>query len=261
MYRDIFPGIRRQAIGIIDKILTRTIIHSRQGDNLKERASAQGLVITIDGPAGVGKSTVARLLASRLGYLYLDSGALYRGVAWKVKTAGVEPSDQGAVVELLPMTALTLEPALGCTRVLVDGQDVAEEIRTPEISYVASVVSAYPAVREWLLPVQQRLGAAGGVVAEGRDLGTKVFPGADVKFFLDADVTVRAARRHRDVAAAGQSAELEQTRREIQARDARDRTREEAPLVAAPNACVIDTSTLGVEAVVDRMLAVIATKL
>lgn len=218
-------------------------------------------MIAIDGPAGVGKSTVARLLASRLGYLYLDSGALYRGVAWKVKAVGVAYSDQEAVAKLLSATALGLEPAFGCTRVLVDGQDVAEEIRTPEISHIASVVSAYPAVREWLLPVQRQLGASGGVVAEGRDLGTKVFPGADVKFFLDAEVAVRAARRHRDVAAAGHAARLEETQREIQARDARDRTREEAPLVAAPDACIIDTSELGVEAVVDRMLAVIAAKL
>lgn len=200
-------------------------------------------------------------MASRLGYLYLDSGALYRALAWRVNASGVDPNYPDAVAALLPTTSVTLEAALGCTRVLVDGRDVAEEIRTPEISAIASVVSAYPAVREWLLPVQRRIGAARATVAEGRDLGTKVFPQADVKFFLDADVHVRAERRHRDIRASGHAAGLDETRREIEARDNRDRTRTQAPLVVPPDACVIDTSELEVEAVVARMLAVIETRL
>lgn len=239
----------------------RTIISSHPADELKEKASSQALIITIDGPAGAGKSTVASLLASRLGLCYLETGALYRALAWKVSAAGVDPADQQAVANLLGTTSITMEPAPGRTPVLVDGREVGEQIRTPEISHIASVISGYPAVREWLLPVQRKIGAAGGIVAEGRDLGTKVFPAARVKFFLDAAVQIRAARRHRETAAAGHAGELEQTKRDIQVRDRRDRTREEAPLLAAPEAYVIDTSSMSVEAVVEDMVALIATKL
>ena len=241
--------------------MTRTIIHSRRRDELKEWASTWALIVTIDGPAGAGKSTVAKLLASRLGYLYLDSGALYRALAWKVRAAGVDPADQRTVGSLLATTSVAMEPSSDRARLLVDGQDIGEQIRTPEISRIASVVSGYPEVREWLLPVQRQVGASGGIVAEGRDLGTKVFPEAQVKFFLDADVHIRAQRRHREAAAAGQAGELEQTQRDIQVRDTRDRARIQAPLLAAPDACVIDTSRMSVEAVVEDMVARIATKL
>ncbi|MEW6542842.1 MAG: (d)CMP kinase [Nitrospirota bacterium] len=217
--------------------------------------------MTIDGPAGAGKSTVAKLLASRLKYLYLDTGALYRALAWKVRERGIDPAQSQAVAALLPSTKVAMEDGPGRPRISVDGRDVTEQIRTPEISRLASIVSAIPAVRDWLLPIQRQIGAAGGVVGEGRDLGTKVFPAADVKFFLDADVEVRAARRHRELAASGHVARLDETRREIQTRDTQDRSREVAPLIPAADAIVIDTSVLGVEQVVERMLAVIATRL
>lgn len=145
--------------------------------------------------------------------------------------------------------------------VAVNGNDVTAELRTPEISAIASQVSAIPAVRDWLLPVQRRMGEAGGVVAEGRDLGTRVFPEADAKFFLDADVQTRARRRQRELAEKGRTATLEQTRQEIETRDRRDRSRTVAPLVPAADAEVIDTSALTVEQVVDRMMQIIAAKL
>lgn len=217
--------------------------------------------MTIDGPAGAGKSTVARELATRLGYLYLDTGALYRAVAWKVRSAGVKPEDEEAVARLLQSLQVTMAQQDDGMHVAVDGRDVTAEIRTPEISAIASQVSAIPAVRDWLLPVQRRMGAAGGVVAEGRDLGTRVFPGADAKFFLDADVQTRARRRQRDLADTGQSATLERTREDLETRDRRDRSRAIAPLVPAADAEVIDSSSLTVEQVVDRMLQTIAAKL
>ncbi|MGH7263224.1 MAG: (d)CMP kinase, partial [Candidatus Rokuibacteriota bacterium] len=175
----------------------------------------------MDGPAGSGKSTVAQRLASRLGYVYLDTGALYRAVAWKVRAAGVSPSDQQAVARLLAATRVTMQHDAGRVVVLVDRQDVTKEIRTPEISEMASVVAAIPAVREWLLPVQHQIGGSGGVVAEGRDLGTRVFPAADAKFFLEADMEIRVARRHAELAAAGHTVPMARTRQDLGGRDAR----------------------------------------
>lgn len=241
--------------------MTEAIIRSQQTDRSQQPLHKRRLIVTIDGPAGAGKSTVAKLLAARLGYLYLDTGALYRAVAWKVRASGVNPSDSLSVAELVSTTPVTLEQDTQRLRVRVDGQDVTEELRAPEIGRIASIVSAIPAVREQLLPVQRRIGAAGGVVAEGRDLGTRVFPEADVKFFLEADADIRAVRRHREVMASGHAVPLDQTRQDINARDARDRGRDLAPLVAAADATVIDTSALEVNQVVARMLAVIATKL
>jgi len=219
------------------------------------------MIVAIDGPAGVGKSTVAKLLAARLGYLYLDTGGLYRAVAWSVLHHGVDPAESEAVESLLPETSVQMLFQNGSVKVLVNGKNVTDELRTPAVSAAASIVSAIPAVRAWLLPVQRQIGSAGAVVAEGRDIGTKVFPQAGVKFFLEADADVRTHRRHRELVAAGHTGALEQTNADLIGRDTRDRTRAIAPLVAAEDALHIDTSTLTVEAVVDRMMAAIAAKL
>src|SRR6478672_2227811 len=219
------------------------------------------MIVAIDGPAGVGKSTVAKLLASRLGFLYLDTGALYRAVAWGVLTHGVEPADAEAVAGLLPKLSLQMEVTSNDVTVCMNGKDVTKELRTPAVSAAASVVSAIPAVRAWLLPVQRQIGNKGSVVAEGRDVGTKVFPSAPVKFFLEADQTVRAQRRHHELVAAGHSGVLEETTADLAGRDTRDRSRSIAPLVPAEDARFIDTSTLSIAEVVDQMMAVIAARL
>jgi cytidylate kinase len=219
------------------------------------------MIVAIDGPAGVGKSTVARLLASRLKFLYLDTGALYRAVALAVLRSGVDPAETDAVAELLPKLSLEMEFKNETPAIRLNGTNVTGELRTPAVSSAASVVSAIPAVRAWLLPVQRQIGQRGSVVAEGRDIGTKVFPAAEVKFFLEADATVRAERRHRELVAAGHSRAIEQTETELAGRDNRDRSRAVAPLVAAEDALHIDTSRLSAAQVVDRMMAAVAAKL
>jgi cytidylate kinase len=219
------------------------------------------MIVAIDGPAGVGKSTVAKLLASRLGFLYLDTGALYRAVAWAVLEQKLEPADAEAVARLLSKLSLRMQVTNNEVTVFINGKDVTKDLRTPAVSAAASVVSAIPAVRAWLLPVQREIGEKGSVVAEGRDIGTKVFPSAPVKFFLEADVTVRAQRRHLELVAAGHRTAIEQTSAELAGRDDRDRSRAMAPLVAADDAHHIDTSRLSAEEVVNRMLAVVTAKL
>ena len=231
------------------------------GETSKSSREKRGLIIAIDGPAGVGKSTVARLLALRLGYLYLDTGALYRAIAWKVRDAELSPEDQVAIAALLPNTTLHMACGPELSHVLLDGRDITGELRTPAVTTLASMVSAIPAVREWLLPVQRQIGADGCVVAEGRDIGTRVFPGADVKFFLEADAEVRATRRHRELVAAGHSVQFDQTKRDLTGRDDRDRSRTVAPLIPAPDAERIDTSSMPAEAVVEHMMAVVAARL
>ena len=221
----------------------------------------ESVIIAIDGPAGVGKSTVAKLLAARLGYLYLDTGALYRAIAWKVLHEQVGPADHARVAGLLESTSIHMQFQNGTMQVLVDGRDITGELRSPEVTSAASIVSTIPRVREWLLPVQRQIGQRGSIVAEGRDIGTKVFPFAPLKFFLDADATVRAERRHRELVAAGHREALETTYKDLSGRDMRDRNRSVAPLVPAADARPIDTSTLNVEQVVEQMMAAVSAAL
>ena len=217
------------------------------------------MIIAIDGPAGVGKSTAAKLLAAHLGYLYLDTGALYRAIAWKTLQSRIRPTDQEQVTTLLPATSIHMQFQQGVMQVLVDGFDVTGDLRRPEVTAAASIVSAIPAVREWLLPIQRQIGQRGSVVAEGRDIGTKVFPTALYKFFLEADAEVRVARRHRELVAAGRGGTVETTSQDLSVRDRRDRTRSVDPLVPADDARFIDTSALSPDQVVAQMIAVVST--
>jgi cytidylate kinase len=198
-------------------------------------------------------------LAAHLGYLYLDTGALYRAIAWKTLQSGIRPTDDEQVTTLLSATSIHMQFQQGVMQVLVDGLDVTGDLRRPEVTAAASIVSAIPAVREWLLPIQRQIGQRGSVVAEGRDTGTKVFPTAPYKFFLEADSEVRVARRHRELVAAGRGETVETTSRDLSDRDRRDRTRSVDPLVPADDARFIDTSALSPDQVVAQMIAVVST--
>jgi cytidylate kinase len=207
-------------------------------------------VVTIDGPAGAGKSTAARLLARRLGYRLLDTGSMYRALAWSVAQAGIEPVDGPALRRHLS----TVRVALEGERVRVDGRDVTDIIRTPEISALTSRLTTLTPVRDKLTPLQRALAVGGGAVLEGRDTGTVVCPEAEVKFYLDASLDTRARRRQRDLARAGQAPELEAVRREVEERDRQDTERALAPLRKAADAIVLDTGERTAEQVVAAMI-------
>ena len=207
-------------------------------------------IIAIDGPAASGKSTVGKALAERLNYVYIDTGALYRAVAWLATREKISPHMPSGLTQLIASTAISLT---GERRVLVGDQDVTDEIRTEEIGGLASAFSALPEVRTALLGLQRRLGSAGGVVMDGRDIGTVVFPDAEVKIFLHASEEERSRRRWSELVGRGETAEKEEVSREMLRRDHRDRTRTSAPLVPAEDAVSIDSTGLTPAEVVDRI--------
>jgi cytidylate kinase len=216
-------------------------------------------IVAIDGPAGAGKSTVARRLANALGFVLLDTGALYRAVALAAQRGGVPVTDAyraGALAEdLARRGAIRLEPDHVGVRVLLDGEDVSRAIRTPEVGMDASTVSAHPAVRKALLDMQRKAGEDGGIVAEGRDIGTVVFPDAEHKFFLTASPEVRATRRFEELVAKGQTITFDEVLAEVKRRDEQDTTRVVAPLKPAPDAVELDSSAMLADAVLAVMLA------
>jgi cytidylate kinase len=212
------------------------------------------LVIAIDGPAGAGKSTVAKKVAARLGLTYVDSGATYRATALKVLQSAIAPDDEQAVARLIAQTDIRITTEGLQSRVLMDGEDVTEKIRTPEVTLAAAKVSRLPEVRAKLVAVQRSCATGRGVVMEGRDIGTVVFPNAALKVFLQADPVERARRRLKQDSKEGRSATLEQTADEIARRDQLDAERKISPLVAAADAYQIDSTYLAADQVVEQIL-------
>jgi len=220
-------------------------------------------IVTIDGPSGGGKSTVSRALAARLGFTYLDTGAMYRAVAYTCQEQGVDPLNAVQLESLLATIRIELlPPAAGedDVRVIVNGREVGHSLRTPEMGMLASKVSAQPLVRSTLTLLQQQIGAAGRIVAEGRDTGTVVFPEAAWKFFLDASPDVRASRRVAQLLRQGETVDAQQLLAQIVQRDRDDRERTIAPLKAAPDAMLIDSTGLAAEAVIGLMYDRVTTR-
>ncbi len=217
-------------------------------------ARPKGLIIAIDGPSGAGKSTITRLLAERLGYIHIDTGAMFRAVALAAKRAGIASDDEKALDALCRGLSISFNRSGSGCRVFMNGEDVSEAIRTPDISILTSGVSAVKSVRQCLKARQREMGMAGGVVLEGRDIGTVIFPDAEVKFFLTASAEERGRRRFLELRAKGEDVTLEGTIAAVARRDAQDEQREHAPLRQASDAIAIDSSALTIEEVLQLMI-------
>ena len=222
---------------------------------------ARGIIIAIDGPSGAGKSTVARLLAERLGYVQIDTGAMYRAAALLIEQSGIDPADRGALENFCQGLDIRLENNEGRQTVIANGVNVTNQIRTPEISRLTSRISALKPVRDALMVSQRRMGSEGGVVLEGRDIGTVVFPDAELKFYLIASAEERGRRRFEELAANGEKVTLQETIDEVVRRDIQDSERDIAPLCKATDAVLVDSSSITVENVLYMMEDIFRAKI
>lgn len=217
------------------------------------------IVVAIDGPAGAGKSTIAKLVAERLGYAYIDTGAMYRSVAWKFLQTG-QPFDEAFISSLANTMVIQFRPEAKVNRVFVDGQEVTDAIRSTEVTANVSRVAAIGAVREAMVEQQRRMGDAGGVLMDGRDIGTVVFPNAQLKIFLTASVEERAQRRYKELLAKGEQVDLAQLQQDIASRDKQDSERAIAPLRQAEDALLLDTSHMNIEQVTEKILQLVGER-
>src|SRR3954466_10601458 len=220
---------------------------------------SRALVIAIDGPAGAGKSTLAARIARAHGYVNIETGAMYRALALKAIRSDISFDDGNALLDLAERSTIKLEPQLEGNRVLLDGENISERIRDQDVTDAASRVSVHPGVREWMVARQREMGEAGGVVMEGRDIGTKVFPNADVKIFLDAAPEVRGSRRFKQNSSV--ASEEHAVTQEMRERDERDRTRASSPLEPAPDAITIDSTALSLDEVIGKAEEIIEQRL
>jgi cytidylate kinase len=214
----------------------------------------KNLVITIDGPAGAGKSTVSKILAKKLNYIYLDTGALYRAMAYKALKLKISPDDVSTLADLCSNTTVILKNNGGQMKVSVDGENVEDKIRTEEVGLAASKISSFSVVREKLLNLQREAGIQGGIVAEGRDMGSVVFPHADYKFYLDAKLEERIKRRHKELSVKDASVKYKSIQEDMLTRDKQDKQRELAPLKAPDGAIIIDSDNLSAQKVVEKII-------
>ena len=219
------------------------------------------IAIAIDGPAGAGKSSISKVVANKLGYLYIDTGAMYRGVTWAVLDSHVDVNNQKEVEALLPSLDLTLEPTASACKVYVKGQDVTDLIRQQQINENVSTIASYKGVREYLVERQQAMAAVGGVILDGRDIGSVVLPNAELKIYLTASVDARAKRRWLEVQGTSNEQPLEDIKKNVESRDEMDKKRDESPLVCVEDAIIVDSSNMTFDETVEHILHLVQERI